>query len=132
MNIPFSMRLLYVHSYCSLVWNHVASHRLKMNGSRGVVEGDLVCDSGYSEATTEQGKSIKTLEPFFEKLVRYMINILFVSSAIAMIIKAATLKRFLVKLLICLSITMDLQTVDVRSLNSLLKRNFLSCVHTSN
>ena len=104
MNIPFSMRLLYVHSYCSLVWNHVASHRLKMNGSRGVVEGDLVCDSGYSEATTEQGKSIKTLEPFFEKLVRYMINILFVSSAIAMIIKTATLKRFLVKLLICLSI----------------------------
>ena len=36
------MRLLYVHSYCSLVWNHVASYRLRRYGTAAVVEGDLV------------------------------------------------------------------------------------------
>ncbi|XP_077980150.1 pseudouridylate synthase PUS7L-like [Glandiceps talaboti] len=41
MAIPHSMRLLYVHSYCSLVWNHMATHRIQTYGYR-VVEGDLV------------------------------------------------------------------------------------------
>ncbi|XP_029471211.1 pseudouridylate synthase 7 homolog-like protein isoform X3 [Rhinatrema bivittatum] len=40
-SIPHSMRIFYVHAYCSKVWNEAASYRLKTYGSR-VVEGDLV------------------------------------------------------------------------------------------
>ncbi|XP_070559146.1 pseudouridylate synthase PUS7L-like [Ptychodera flava] len=40
MAIPHAMRLLYIHSYCSLVWNHMASYRIQ-NGCQPI-QGDLV------------------------------------------------------------------------------------------
>ena len=50
MNIPFSMRLLYIHSYCSLLWNHMATWRLNMSDSMDVYEGDLVVDRDRFQA----------------------------------------------------------------------------------
>ncbi|KAF8472045.1 pseudouridine synthase [Kalaharituber pfeilii] len=52
MRIPRGLRLMYVHSYQSYVWNHVASERIRRFGREGVVEGDLVLIEG---STQEQG-----------------------------------------------------------------------------
>ncbi|NXD21441.1 PUS7L protein, partial [Spelaeornis formosus] len=41
LNIPHSLRIFYVHAYCSKIWNEAASYRLKTYGSK-VVEGDLI------------------------------------------------------------------------------------------
>ncbi|NXU13930.1 PUS7L protein, partial [Pardalotus punctatus] len=41
LNIPHSLRIFYIHAYCSKIWNEAASYRLKTYGSK-VVEGDLV------------------------------------------------------------------------------------------
>ncbi|NWT01075.1 PUS7L protein, partial [Mionectes macconnelli] len=41
LNIPHSLRIFYVHAYCSKIWNEAASYRLKIYGLK-VVEGDLV------------------------------------------------------------------------------------------
>ncbi|XP_040266661.1 pseudouridylate synthase 7 homolog-like protein isoform X1 [Bufo bufo] len=41
LSIPHSMRIFYIHAYCSKVWNEAASYRIATFGSR-VVEGDLV------------------------------------------------------------------------------------------
>ncbi|XP_043943346.1 pseudouridylate synthase 7 homolog-like protein [Protopterus annectens] len=40
-SIPHSMRIFYVHAYCSKVWNQAASYRFETYGQK-VVEGDLV------------------------------------------------------------------------------------------
>ncbi|CAH2278006.1 pseudouridylate synthase 7 homolog isoform X1 [Pelobates cultripes] len=39
--IPHSMRIFYIHAYCSKVWNEAACFRVKSYGAK-VVEGDLV------------------------------------------------------------------------------------------
>ncbi|XP_068129744.1 pseudouridylate synthase PUS7L [Hyperolius riggenbachi] len=41
LSIPHSMRILYIHTYCSKVWNEAASSRIATYGLK-VVEGDLV------------------------------------------------------------------------------------------
>ncbi|XP_006126559.2 pseudouridylate synthase PUS7L isoform X1 [Pelodiscus sinensis] len=41
LSIPHSMRVFYVHAYCSKIWNEAASFRFITYGSK-VVEGDLV------------------------------------------------------------------------------------------
>ncbi|XP_061217172.1 pseudouridylate synthase PUS7L [Neopsephotus bourkii] len=48
LNIPHSMRIFYVHAYCSKIWNEAASYRLKIYGSK-VVEGDLVVSEENDE-----------------------------------------------------------------------------------
>ncbi|XP_062439733.1 pseudouridylate synthase PUS7L isoform X2 [Rhea pennata] len=48
LNIPHSMRIFYVHAYCSKIWNEAASYRLKTYGSK-VVEGDLVLSEDNNE-----------------------------------------------------------------------------------
>ncbi|CAM0883423.1 unnamed protein product [Alopecurus aequalis] len=42
MAIPRTLRLMYVHSYQSYLWNHAASMRFGKYGFAGVIEGDLV------------------------------------------------------------------------------------------
>ncbi|KQK09991.1 pseudouridylate synthase 7 homolog isoform X2 [Brachypodium distachyon] len=42
MAIPRTLRLMYVHSYQSYLWNHAASMRVGKYGTTQVVEGDLV------------------------------------------------------------------------------------------
>ncbi|XP_009640563.1 pseudouridylate synthase 7 homolog-like protein isoform X1 [Egretta garzetta] len=49
LNIPHSMRIFYVHAYCSKIWNEAASYRLKIYGSE-VVEGDLVFSEDNDES----------------------------------------------------------------------------------
>lgn len=44
LNVPYSMRLLFVHSYCSLVWNMMASYRIQHYGREEASEGDLIVD----------------------------------------------------------------------------------------
>ncbi|MEE6480806.1 hypothetical protein FKM82_012677 [Ascaphus truei] len=49
LSIPHSMRIFYVHAYCSKVWNGAASFRFMSYGSK-VVEGDLVlCNENANE-----------------------------------------------------------------------------------
>ncbi|XP_078594816.1 pseudouridylate synthase PUS7L-like [Branchiostoma floridae x Branchiostoma japonicum] len=44
LNVPHAMRALFVHSYCSLVWNRMVSHRIRTYGPRPM-EGDLVLET---------------------------------------------------------------------------------------
>nr|CAB3458705.1 unnamed protein product [Digitaria exilis] len=48
MAIPRTMRLMYVNSYQSYLWNHAASMRVKKYGISQIVEGDLVYKKGCS------------------------------------------------------------------------------------
>lgn len=41
LSLPHSMRIFYLHAYCSRLWNEAAEHRLKILG-HSVIEGDLV------------------------------------------------------------------------------------------
>ncbi|EDV26432.1 uncharacterized protein TRIADDRAFT_22091 [Trichoplax adhaerens] len=41
LNIPHNMRKIYIHSYCSLLWNRLVNYRIEKYGYN-VVEGDLV------------------------------------------------------------------------------------------
>ena len=45
LNIPYQMRLMYIHSFTSLIWNHLASFRIQRYGNQPV-EGDLIMVDG--------------------------------------------------------------------------------------
>ncbi|KAL1828255.1 hypothetical protein DCAR_0207453 [Daucus carota subsp. sativus] len=52
--IPRTLRMMYVHSYQSYLWNHAASTRVQKYGSDQVVLGDLVlCKEDSGKATEE-------------------------------------------------------------------------------
>ncbi|NXI62751.1 PUS7L protein, partial [Anseranas semipalmata] len=55
LSIPHSMRIFYVHAYCSKIWNEAASYRLKIYGSK-VVEGDLVFTEENDESLSLNDK----------------------------------------------------------------------------
>lgn len=55
LSIPHSMRIFYVHAYCSKIWNEAASYRLEMYGSK-VVEGDLVFTEENDESLSLNDK----------------------------------------------------------------------------
>ncbi|XP_067420276.1 pseudouridylate synthase PUS7L isoform X2 [Emydura macquarii macquarii] len=48
LSIPHSMRIFYVHAYCSKIWNEAASFRFMIYGSK-VVEGDLVLSEEHGD-----------------------------------------------------------------------------------
>ncbi|XP_052155885.1 uncharacterized protein LOC127773754 [Oryza glaberrima] len=59
-SIPRTLRMMYVHSYQSYLWNHAASARVEKYGISQAVEGDLV----YSkEAPPGEATSVDTSEP---------------------------------------------------------------------
>uniref|UniRef100_A0A8C8RIQ9 Pseudouridylate synthase PUS7L n=1 Tax=Pelusios castaneus TaxID=367368 RepID=A0A8C8RIQ9_9SAUR len=53
LSIPHSMRIFYIHAYCSKIWNEAASFRFMSYGSK-VVEGDLV----LSEESGDKNSSL--------------------------------------------------------------------------
>lgn len=55
LSIPHSMRIFYVHAYCSKIWNEAASYRLEIYGSK-VVEGDLVFTEENDESLSLNDK----------------------------------------------------------------------------
>ncbi|XP_062231827.1 multisubstrate pseudouridine synthase 7-like isoform X2 [Phragmites australis] len=57
--IPRTLRMMYVHSYQSYLWNHAASMRVEKYGISQVVEGDLVYNK---ECPPGEGTSIDTSE----------------------------------------------------------------------
>lgn len=61
MSIPHSLRLLYVHSLSSLLWNHLVSHRLQEYGER-VVEGDLILRPSQEKTLRECVHVLTSLE----------------------------------------------------------------------
>lgn len=55
LSLPHSMRVFYLHSYCSRVWNEAASYRLQKLGFKPV-QGDLVwagSEKGLKDTTEE-------------------------------------------------------------------------------
>ncbi|NXI54121.1 PUS7L protein, partial [Chloroceryle aenea] len=72
LNIPHSMRIFYVHAYCSKIWNEAASYRLKIYGSK-VVEGDLVFSEENSESVSLNDKVHVVTAPE-ESANKYSIN----------------------------------------------------------
>ncbi|CAA6658521.1 unnamed protein product [Spirodela intermedia] len=53
--IPRTLRMMYVHSYQSYLWNHAASMRVKKYGVDEVVLGDLVYCKGSSGGPSKPG-----------------------------------------------------------------------------
>ncbi|NWS51880.1 PUS7L protein, partial [Chunga burmeisteri] len=72
LNIPHSMRIFYVHAYCSKIWNEAASYRLKIYGSK-VVEGDLVFSEENDERVSLNDKVHVVTAPE-ESANKYCIN----------------------------------------------------------
>ncbi|KAF8425283.1 putative pseudouridine synthase TruD/Pus7 [Tirmania nivea] len=73
MRIPRGLRLMYIHSYQSFVWNHVASERVKRFGREGVVEGDLVIvdgSAGNRKEAEDVGMDDDTVDQDGEPIVR--------------------------------------------------------------
>ncbi|KAH0455706.1 hypothetical protein IEQ34_015738 [Dendrobium chrysotoxum] len=61
--IPRTLRLMYVHSYQSYLWNHAASMRVRKHGIAQVVVGDLVFCKG---PISEKVASFESVEPIYE------------------------------------------------------------------
>ncbi|XP_069708039.1 pseudouridylate synthase PUS7L [Phaenicophaeus curvirostris] len=72
LNIPHSMRIFYVHAYCSKIWNEAASYRLKIYGSK-VVEGDLVVSEETDESISLNDK-VHVVTAAEESANKYSIN----------------------------------------------------------
>lgn len=67
--IPRNLRLMYVHAYQSLVWNHAASHRWSKAGST-VLAGDLVLVSEHKDKTNSEEFEEPDVDEDGEPIVR--------------------------------------------------------------
>ncbi|XP_069484117.1 pseudouridylate synthase PUS7L [Ambystoma mexicanum] len=72
-SIPHSMRIFYVHAYCSRVWNEAVSYRLNTYGSKAV-EGDLVLDDGNVDGKTSPSGKVHTVTAEEEASNMYTIH----------------------------------------------------------
>ncbi|XP_042325401.1 pseudouridylate synthase 7 homolog-like protein [Sceloporus undulatus] len=72
LSIPHSMRIFYVHAYCSKIWNEAVSYRIKVYGTR-VVTGDLVFSTGYIENCSLNDK-VHVVTSAEEMANKYTIN----------------------------------------------------------
>ena len=73
--IPFSSRLMYVHSYQSLVWNRVVTHRIQEHGFQPI-PGDLVPGNGNGpQVLTEETLPQYTLHDVILPLPGYDITL---------------------------------------------------------
>uniref|UniRef100_H3B8X5 Pseudouridine synthase 7 like n=1 Tax=Latimeria chalumnae TaxID=7897 RepID=H3B8X5_LATCH len=59
-SIPHSMRIFYVHAYCSKIWNEAASYRLQTYGQKAV-EGDLVILDNVVEESSSQSNQVHVI-----------------------------------------------------------------------
>ncbi|KAF2882212.1 hypothetical protein ILUMI_23954 [Ignelater luminosus] len=60
-NVPRNMRLLYIHSFQSFVWNNIVSRRIKEFGLKPVV-GDIVLLKGTEGAVVEDIQDVNNCE----------------------------------------------------------------------
>ena len=56
MSLPYSLRMLYLHSLTSLLWNHTATYRLHHYGKEPV-QGDLVMKESANKDQLKIGLS---------------------------------------------------------------------------
>ncbi|XP_043093817.1 pseudouridylate synthase 7 homolog-like protein isoform X2 [Puntigrus tetrazona] len=59
LSLPHSMRVFYLHSYCSRVWNEAAKYRLQTLGFKPV-QGDLVLWSGSEKRLKDTTEELNT------------------------------------------------------------------------
>ncbi|NXP73466.1 PUS7L protein, partial [Ramphastos sulfuratus] len=71
LSIPHSMRIFYVHAYCSKIWNEAASYRLQIYGSK-VVEGDLILEESVEDISLNDKVHVITAPE--ESANKYSIN----------------------------------------------------------
>ncbi|XP_072856551.2 pseudouridylate synthase PUS7L [Pogona vitticeps] len=72
LSIPHSMRIFYVHAYCSKIWNEAVSYRVKIYGTR-VVAGDLIFSTECTESCLLNDK-VHMVTSAEEMANRYAIN----------------------------------------------------------
>ncbi|XP_062990050.1 pseudouridylate synthase PUS7L isoform X2 [Elgaria multicarinata webbii] len=72
LSIPHSMRIFYVHAYCSKIWNEAASYRVKLYSTR-VVAGDLIFSEKCTESCSLSDK-VHVVTSAEEMANRYAIN----------------------------------------------------------
>lgn len=72
LSIPHSMRIFYIHAYCSKIWNEAAAYRMRTFGTR-VVSGDLIfCEnSAKSSLLTDK---VHIVAPEEEMANKYTIS----------------------------------------------------------
>ncbi|CAI9551067.1 unnamed protein product, partial [Staurois parvus] len=73
LSIPHSMRIFYIHAFCSKVWNEAASYRIATYGLR-VVEGDLVLRYQDENQKSLLGDRVHTVTATEEADNVYLIN----------------------------------------------------------
>ncbi|KAK4787656.1 hypothetical protein SAY86_011489 [Trapa natans] len=64
--IPRTLRMMYVHSYQSYLWNHAASSRVQKYGSNEAVVGDLVIFQGSTIETAETAINLECVDDSIE------------------------------------------------------------------
>ncbi|KAG9490230.1 hypothetical protein GDO78_005881 [Eleutherodactylus coqui] len=73
LSIPHSMRIFYIHAYCSKVWNEATSFRIATYGPN-VVEGDLILHNQDANETSSLGDRVHIVTAAEEEEKLYSIH----------------------------------------------------------